>query len=167
MGFVLKDISLQLNDIKVYPATVEGWPEIMLLLKAPIILGWALRQSVWSFVWSSWKPQWLSQEAPTAPLFGKPGYGDSECCQWRSLQTRMCKKSGLQNGKLIPSACSCFPREPSYKLRKGNANRAWTYSSGAGAGAIFGSGLAERDKRWSSCPGLGLSPVAFFVVFFI
>lgn len=39
MGFVLKDMSLQLNGIKVYPATVEGWPEIMLLLKASIILG--------------------------------------------------------------------------------------------------------------------------------
>lgn len=94
-------------------------------------------------------------EVHTAPLFRKPGYGDSERCQWRSLQSRMCKKSVLQNGKLISRACSCFPGESSYNLRKGECPQ--TYSNGARALAILGSGLAERDKRdkrGSSCPGL-------------
>lgn len=45
MGFVTKDMSLQLSGIKVNPAAAEDWPEVMLLLKSPIILGWALRQS--------------------------------------------------------------------------------------------------------------------------
>lgn len=67
----------------------------------------------------------------------------------------MCKKSVLQNGKLISRACSCFPGESSYNLRKGECPQ--TYSNGARALAILGSGLAERDKRdkrGSSCPGL-------------
>lgn len=39
MGFVIKDMSLQLSGIKVNQAAAEGWPEVMVLLKPPIILG--------------------------------------------------------------------------------------------------------------------------------
>lgn len=39
MGFVIKDMSLQLSGIKVNRAAAEGWPEVMLLLKSHIILG--------------------------------------------------------------------------------------------------------------------------------
>lgn len=68
----------------------------------------------------------------------------------------MCKKSVLQNGKLISRACNCFPGEPSYNLRKGEWQQ--TYSNGARALAMLGSGLARRDKRGSTCPRLGWEP---------
>lgn len=96
MGFVIKDMSLQLNGTWVNAA--EGWPGVMLLLKSPIILGWAVRQSVWSLVGSSWKPQWLSQKIPTAPLFGKLEHGDIEHCQWRSCR--------MGNFCAVPAAAS-------------------------------------------------------------
>lgn len=66
MGFVIKDMSLQLNGIKVNAA--EGWPEVMLLLKSPI-LGWALRQCL--------ELCWKQLEA-TVAITGSP-YSPSVC----------------------------------------------------------------------------------------